>query len=206
MDEKEEKTIKRKKFNVVALGEVNVGKSSIISRLIGGNFKKDTLPTIGLDCYETKKKFDGKEYIFKIIDTAGQERFKSITEKIIKKADGFFILFAVDNPNSFQKVKCWINTIAEQTDLTNKPLILVGNKIDLIPREVSNEQGVKFAKEKKIKYYEVSAKTGFFVKEIFDVLFGDIYNLKKEEDVDDHFLLRKITKEKTKKKKKFCSS
>ena len=43
-------------------------------------------------------------------------------------------------------------------------------------------------------------------KEIFDVLFGDIYNLKKEEDVDDHFLLRKITKEKTKKKKKFCSS
>ena len=70
----------------------------------------------------------------------------------------------------------------------------MGNKIDL-QRIISNEDGVKYAKEKKMKYYEVSAKTGFNIKEIFDELYKDVYILKKE---NDNFLLRRMTQEKTK--------
>jgi len=200
MVEKQENKINRTKFNIIVLGEGSVGKSSIISRLKGKDFEENNLSTVGIDYYVDEKVFDNTKYKFKIFDTAGQERYKSIASSTIKLADGFLIVFAVDNKNSFEKVKYWFDKINEETNLEKKRLFLVGNKIDL-QRIISNEDGVKYAKEKKMKYYEVSAKTGFNIKEIFDELYKDVYILKKE---NDNFLLRRMTQEKTKKKKKFC--
>ena len=61
-------------------------------------------------------------------------------------------------------------------------MILVGNKIDINEREVTNEEGIKFAKERNMKYFETSAKTGFGIKEAFNQIFQDIYELNKRKD------------------------
>ena len=85
-------------------------------------------------------------------------------------------MFSVDNKNSFDKITEWIDNIEQFIDRKEKILILFGNKIDINERQVSNEEAIKFAKERNMKYFETSAKTGFGIKEIFN----DIYELNKK--------------------------
>ena len=96
------------------------------------------------------------EYKFKIFDTNGQERYNSITDTTIKIADGFLLVFSVDKKLSFQKIQHWIEVIENSVDLRKKAAILVGNKIDMPNREVTNEEAVTFAKERNMEYIETS--------------------------------------------------
>ena len=174
--------IKRTKFNVCLLGEGHVGKTCIASVYTGHHFDENTLMTVGLDNYTSNEKFDGEEYKFKIFDTAGQERYRSISTNTIQISDGFLVVFAVNDRESFDHISYWINIIEEKTDFKKKVIILVGNKIDLQEREVTNEEAVNFAKEKDIKYFETSAKTGFGIKESFKQLYEDVYKKYKENE------------------------
>ena len=171
-------TIKRKKFNVSILGETQVGKTNMVCVLKGQGFQPQILSTIGIDNFVDKAVFDNTEYTFKIFDTAGQERYqKVVADSTIKIADGFLMVFSVDKAETLQKINYWLNFIDQHTNLKEKVLLLVGNKIDLPNREVSNEEGFNFAKERKMKYFETSAKTGFGIKEAFQQLYKDIYDL-----------------------------
>ena len=172
--------IKRTKFNISLLGEGNVGKTSLISVYIGHEFEIDTLKTVGLDNYLAKEKYDGENYKFKVFDTAGQERYKSISKSTIQVADGFLLVYSVSDRNSFDLLNEWLMAISEQCDISRKVLFLVGNKIDVEKREVSNEEAVAFAKNKNIFYCETSAKTRFGVKEAFQKLFYAVYQKYKE--------------------------
>ena len=75
----------------------------------------------------------------KIWDTAGHERFHSITAGFYKNADAIIIAFDVSKIKSFENVKKWNDSINENSKL-NIPRILVGTKFDLEDfREVSFE-------------------------------------------------------------------
>ena len=171
------KNIKRKKFNVSLLGESEVGKTRISNVYLGKDIDEFTLSTIGIESYMDSAKFDGVEYKFKIYDTAGQERYRSISKSTIKITDGFLLVFSVNNKKSFELINYWYDSIKEVIDIKKKVIILIGNKIDLPNREVSNGEAVAYAKTKNIKYFETSAKTGFGVKEAFKELYKDIYEL-----------------------------
>ena len=200
MDHEKEKEIKKLKFNVIVLGEQTVGKTSIISRLKGKEFEDITLSTAGIDYYIDDKIIDGVKYKFKIFDTAGQERYKSIAGSTIKLADGFIIVFSIDNKKSFEQVQYWINRVEEEVDLSKKPLILVGNKIDL-ERVVSKDDVDNFIKSKFLKYLETSAKTGSNIREIFDTLYNDIFQLNSKEK--ETFSVRKMKQPEKKKRNSF---
>ena len=174
--------IKRTKFNVSLLGDTEVGKSSIVEVLSGYPFQENKVSTIGIENILQSAVFDGKKYIFKIFDTAGQERFESVSSQTIKIADGFLLVFSVNNVKTLKRIDKWIESIKSNVDITKKVLILCGNKIDVEEREVSNEDAMKFANEKNIKYFETSAKTGFGIKEVFEQLYSDIYQLNKSLD------------------------
>ena len=200
MEHEKEKEIKKLKFNVIVLGEQTVGKTSIISRLKGKEFEDITLSTAGIDYYIDDKIIDGVKYKFKIFDTAGQERYKSIAGSTIKLADGFIIVFSIDNKKSFEQVQYWINRVEEEVDLSKKPLILVGNKIDL-ERVVSKDDVDNFIKSKFLKYLETSAKTGSNIREIFDTLYNDIFQLNSKEK--ETFSVRKMKQPEKKKRNSF---
>ena len=193
------KKIKKTKFNLIVLGEGDVGKTSLIAKIKGKDIEEPTISTVGIDYHKDERTFEGVKYKYKIFDTAGQERFRSIATSTIKSADGFLIVFAVNCVRSFEQVKYWISQVEEETDLQKKPSILVGNKIDL-PRKVSNEEGLKYSQDLGIKYFETSALTGYNVKEVFDELYKDIYN--SNITGNENLKIRKVSK--GKKKKKCC--
>ena len=166
------------------------------------------LSTIGIENYMDEKEFDGEIYKFKIYDTAGQERYKSISKSTIKITDGFLLVFSVNNKQSFKLINYWFDSIKDEIETSKKVIILVGNKIDLDNRQVTNEEAVNYAKMKNILYLETSAKTGFGIKELFKQLYQDIYNRFKiknsKEDTSDNIVLNNDEKNKTKKNKKWC--
>ena len=59
-------------------------------------------------------------------------------------SDGFFVVYAVDDRKSFECIDKWINSIEEKWNLKNKVLILVGNKNDLVKKEVTKEEATQF--------------------------------------------------------------
>ena len=169
--------IKRTKFNVILLGEKSVGKTSLVLSLTGQPFNENQIANIGVDFVSHNAIIDGKEFVFKIYDTAEQERFDSISSSILKAADGFLLVFSVDKKKTLEKISKWVDNIEDNVDRNEKVLILVGNKIDINRREVTNEEGMNFAKERNMKYFETSAKTGIGIKEAFNQIFQDIYEL-----------------------------
>ena len=196
--------IKRTKFNVSILGESTVGKTSMINNLKGYEFDPFQIATIGVDDFSDEVEFENKKYKFKIFDTAGQERYKSISTNTIQLADGFLIVFSVVDKNSFELLDKWINSINEKVDIKTKIIILAGNKADIDDdkRQVSREEAENYAKSKNLLYFETSAKSGLNIKEAFNKLYEDIFNLNKKLIEKENIELTKEDKNKNKKKKK----
>ena len=129
------------------------------------------LSTIGIDPTSNNAIFDGRQYKFKIIDTSGQERFEAISESTIKITDGFILVYSVEKKYTLNKINDWLEKIENTVNGRDKVLILVGNKIDIGYREVTEKEGKSFAKENNMKYFETSAKTGTGIKEVFNYIY-----------------------------------
>ena len=196
--------IKRTKFNVSILGESSVGKTSMINNLKGYEFDPVQIATIGVDDFNDEVEFENKKYKFKIFDTAGQERYKCISTNTIQLADGFLIVFSVEDKNSFELLDKWMNCINETVDIKTKIIILAGNKADIDDdkRQVSREEAENYAQSNKLNYFETSAKSGLNIKEVFNKLYEDIFNLNKKLVGEKNIELTKEDKNKNKKKKK----
>ena len=195
-------------FKISLLGESTVGKTSIVNAYSKNQFSYNTVLTTGIVSFMKKKQFDNKEYKFKIFDTAGQERYKSLSNTTIQIADGFFMVFAVDNKKSFYKIIDWINFIEDNVDLEEKALYLIANKIDVESevRQVTKEEGEKFANSKNAKYFETSALKNEGINEAFEEIFKDIYQMHKQSNNrNSNFNLdMKNINNQNNKKKKFC--
>jgi len=196
--------IKRTKFNISMLGESRVGKTSMINSLKGFEFDPNQIATIGVDDFIDEAKFENKEYKFKIFDTAGQERYKCISTNTIQIADGFLLVFSVTDKKSFELLDHWIKNINDLVDIKSKILILAGNKADIDDdeREVSREEAENYANQNNILYFETSAKSGLNIKEVFNKLYEDIFNLNKKLTDRKNIQLTKEDKNKNKNKKK----
>jgi len=169
---------RKKCFKINVLGESSVGKTCIINSYTRNEFI-ETLPTIGIDSYKVEKTFDNSEYKFKIFDTPGNERYRSLSCTILRFADGFVMVFAIDNRKSFETAKSWINFIKEYANLEEKVLYIVGNKSDVEPekRQVTKEEAESYAKCMNIKYFETSARTKKGIKEVFEEMFKEVYEI-----------------------------
>ena len=171
--------IKRTKFNISLLGDSLVGKTLIIQSHLKKTITGNYLTTLGIENYLDSAIFDGTEYSFKIYDTAGQERFRSLSKSVIKITDGFLLVFSVLDKKSFEHINFWYESIEKEINLSKKVIILVGNKVDLPNRTVSNNEATNYANFNNLKYYETSALNGYNINELFDTLYQDIYNLNK---------------------------
>jgi small GTP-binding protein len=173
--------VKRTILPMMLLGDGQVGKTSLSLRLTGNRFDEALLTTIGKESYVYETELHGNKLKIKIWDTAGQERFKSMSVNVIKNVEGLILTYSIASKESFNNLSVWLEQLNNADDLSKKPVIIVGNKLDLEEsREVSHEEGEKFAKEHNYNFYETSAKTGKNVKEAFFDIFEQLY--KKFED------------------------
>ena len=96
-------------MKVITLGEGGVGKTSIIRRYIDNEFDENVLSTIGLNfSFKNIELKDGNTIKLKLIDTAGQEKYRALAKSYFKNIDAVLFIFALDNQESFDNIKNWI--------------------------------------------------------------------------------------------------
>ncbi|XP_039561913.1 ras-related protein Rab-12 isoform X1 [Passer montanus] len=108
-------------------------------------------------------------------DTAGQERFNSITSAYYRSAKGIILVYDITKKETFDDLPKWMKMIDKYAS-EDAELLLVGNKLDCeVDREISRQQGEKFAQQiTGMRFCEASAKDNFNVDEIFLKLVDDI--------------------------------
>ena len=109
-------------------------------------------------------------------DTAGHERFKSITTSYYRGADGVILVFDLSRKQSFDELSFWMDEIKSYAP-KDVVFFLVGNKNDLLDRNVNINDIEKFIIDNNIKnYIEVSAKSNFNINKLFKNLTSEIFN------------------------------
>ena len=197
--------VRRTVLPLMLLGDSQVGKSSLLLRLTGNQFNDSQLTTVGKESYIMQVNLHGYELKMKIWDTAGQERFKSMSVQVIKTSDAVVLVYAINDRNSFNALDKWLLKIREASDISKKPIIVIGNKSDLDDkRQVSYEEGKNFAKNKGYNFYETSAKTGENINEAFNDIFEQLYKILEGEITGRDKVNPGITLGIQKKKKKKC--
>ena len=145
-------------IKALLIGDSTVGKTSIIGKYLDKNFSDKTKNTVGIDFKNIKLTIDDENIWLQLWDTAGQEKYRSMTTSYYRGVNIIIIVFDVTNKISFEHVKDWIDNINNFAKM-NVIKILVGNKIDLNDlRVISFDDGKKIADFYSIKYYETKCK------------------------------------------------
>ena len=158
---------------LLIIGDSAVGKTSILLRYCDNTFTFSQIPTLGIDYKIKTFDVDGKKLKLQIWDTAGQEKFRTITESYYKGSAGVILTYACNDRKSFENVGSWMKQIDARSRL-GICKILVANKCDALTRVVSTEEGQQLADSYGIKFFEVSAKEDFNIKELFDAAAKDV--------------------------------
>ena len=157
-------------FKYIIIGDTGCGKSCILNQFVEKQFNPDHDITIGVDFGTniiTSK--DGKKIKIQVWDTAGHERFISITRSYYRGSAVAIIVFDLTRLDTFINIKKWFDEITK-TCHKKTVIILVGNKCDLThKRQVSEEIARNLADEYGCLYIEVSAKTSYKVESIFRI-------------------------------------
>ena len=157
-----------------------MGKTSLLSKYVKGIFPPSPLPTIAIE-FATKiiQIKEGGYIKAQIWDTAGQEKYKSITSHHYRKAVGGIIVYDVTKRNTFDNVLQWLSDLKNGGE-KGCVVALVGNKVDLLERnnrkrEVSYQEASELAKRNGMLFYETSALSSLKVNDAFEDLLQNIY-------------------------------
>ena len=106
-----------KTCKVVLLGESGVGKTSIISRFINDTFDEGLVTTTGASYVGQDmvfKDYNNQVIKFEIWDTAGQEKYRSLTQIFYKDAAIAILVYDITNEDSFEEIQnYWYEQIKE---------------------------------------------------------------------------------------------
>ena len=147
-------------YKFILIGDSSVGKTSIFKKITTEIFSVKNISTIGMDKrtlnfkdIEVNINGENKKMDFDLIlfDTAGQERYRSITKTYFQSSDGVIILYDITNKKTFEGVETWLDSLDQvlSTWKTNHYVVtLLGNKLDLVTngeksREVEEEEASK---------------------------------------------------------------
>ena len=151
-----------KNLKIILLGEMSVGKTSLINVYFDKQFHNKVNPTIGAEAKSKIVNINETTYKINMWDTAGAERFRSINQIFIKDSDIVILVYDITNQKSFSELSFWVKYVEE---LLGKDVILgvVGNKMDLFQefdeeQIVSKDEGEKYANEIGALFCETSAK------------------------------------------------
>ena len=163
------------RFNVILLGDSGVGKTQLIKVYDDKGFNEQSRATMGVDYVTlTKRPKDAQSDVRVMVwDTAGAERFRSLSQAFYKRAEGAIIGFDLTHRNSFDNVSNWVSSVRDQCP-PGLPLILVGNKCDL-EREIDRSECEALAREINMPYFETSAKEDINVNQAFQTIIDQVY-------------------------------
>ena len=168
-------------YPISIIGDSSTGKTSLIIQFTSSKFDEKMSATIGIDYFmEEVTCKDGNTYKIKIMDTAGQEQYHSMTLNMLKICKGILLVYSITDKDSFNNLESkWINEINDSVDVNNIPIVLIGNKKDLEDERVIEEQSAReFANKFNLKFFETSSKTGENVDLAFKELINEVVKSK----------------------------
>ena len=157
-------------IKIAVLGKGVVGKSSLTYRFLNYDVSTEHDATIE-DRYKSNLNIEGTNYEVEILDTAGEEDYQNMMDMWISFGEGFLLVFAINDKESFNLIKSKHDRILRGKHGVKCPILLVGNKQDLEnERQVNYSEAKEMADKWGIEYIETSAKTNFNCKEAFEML------------------------------------
>ncbi len=158
-----------KSCKVVLLGESGVGKTSIINQFTTNEFQEDQISTTGASFSSKTFSFEetGKNLSFEIWDTAGQEKYRSLSKMFYKDAGVAILVYDITSKESFEELKkYWVAQLREYGP-QNIIIAITGNKSDLDNEQVDEEEVRNYAKENNFLYKRTSAKNHSSIIDLF---------------------------------------
>ena len=190
-DEKDEKE-KEKSLKLVLIGNMGVGKTSILTKYCDDKFSENIISTSGIEFKIKTIHKNGYKVKMQIWDTSGQERFRSITPNYFRDSNALLFVFDITNEESFKAIQDFIN-LSEGHSHKNLIKILIGNKIDQEEkRKIKTDEIASFVKQYNFnEFFETSAMKGDKINDIFEL----IADLSTKEGSKDSTLISDKTEE-----------
>ena len=156
-------------LKIILLGEVAVGKTSLINIFIDPNFNKNISPTLSPSYLTKLVEYENKTFLLSIWDTAGQEQYRAMNKIFIKNSNIILFIYDITNKSSLKELSFWIKYVETCIGKDSAVYGVIGNKLDLFDKEdeikekgqdfelVNTEEGKKFAEEIGAEFLETSA-------------------------------------------------
>lgn len=165
---------------MVVLGSGGVGKSALTVQFVSNTFIEKYDPTIE-DFYRKEIEVDGQPCVLEILDTAGTEQFASMRDLYIKNGQGFIVVYSITSQQTFHDIKNMRDQIVRVKGSEQVPLLLVGNKCDLVhQRQVPSQDGLQLAEYWGCPFAECSAKVSQNVNTVFAEIVREMNYVQKQ--------------------------
>ena len=160
-------TTSQRTEKIVFLGAQSTGKTAIVTRLQNNTFTPNSNSTIGAAFNSKVLMVDGQQIKLDIWDTAGSEKYKSLTPMYYRDARAAIIVIDVTRPETLDAALDWMIELREHGK-GDCILVMAANKVDLTSsRQISNEQIQTFVFKNQLSLWkETSALAGTGINEL----------------------------------------
>lgn len=158
-------------YKVLVIGEVGVGKTSLVNRIVYNSFSEKYKATIGCEFGLKIIEVKGESVRIQLWDLAGQDRLGGISKLYCRDANGALVVNDVTREKSLEQAYLWKASVDENVcmeDGTPIPMVLCANKADLLTQEssITEESIQQFSSSKKfVAGFLCSSKTGMNTNE-----------------------------------------
>ena len=183
------------KLKIITLGASGVGKTCILQRYLDPQLDTDKIqastgPDIDFKCVS----YQGISFKLQMEDTLGQERFRSIFPNYLRDANAILLVFDTTERTSFaEEVHYYLGLVASRFESREVSVVLVGNKVDQVRRQVGQNEASALARRYGMPYIETSAKTRHNIEQLFEMVVEMVYDRLDLGDIQDYIDRSKST-------------
>ena len=158
---------------IILLGDSNVGKTSLLYKYVKNDFSMNYKATIGADFLTKQARRKNALINLQIWDTAGSERFHSVSTGFYRNCETCILVFDLTNVDSFKNVEMWrkefLNNL-NPPEGDKYPFVLFGNKCDMVNEIKVSDEDIRMycLQHNDMPFFKVSAKNGNEVEQGFD--------------------------------------
>lgn len=176
-----------RRIKLLMLGDVSVGKTSLMSRWTEDVFHDSLEMTAGVDFKTKTIEMDNERVHVQVWDTAGQERFHQITRSYYKGCNGILLVFDVTSPDHIvQRIQYWLDNINSHANQHVCTTIMC-NKSDLLTQQdtIIHKKVKELEKDyPNTPFFLTSARTGDNVENAFDKVVETVVSRQKARHSD----------------------
>jgi len=185
------------RFKFIIIGDHEVGKTSIVRRFVEKRFSHNYRATIGLNILSHDFEAFGNKISLSLWDVGAQKYFKRFRKTYYLGTQAAFIVYDLTKRETFDNIINWIQELEDFIENKELPIIIVGNKTDLVERrQISNQEGADLANElsksrnTKISHIETSALSGENIEDAFSLI--SYHFIMKSKEREEHRLKEEL--------------